>query len=122
MILSGEPLPALITPDHPVRVYNYPDSFLTLIVLLPAPSFAPSTGITGATADVPPEEVVIMTGLQIVMSREFFGWPLYALVMAAGQVGLAPNTPASLNNNSVSLDAQCYQFPDYPLVRSKLAE
>ena len=27
-----------------------------------------------------------MTGLQIAMSREFFGWPLYALVMAAGQV------------------------------------
>jgi len=27
-----------------------------------------------------------MTGLQIAMSREIFGWPLYSLVMAAGQV------------------------------------
>lgn len=59
----------------------------TLNCLNLAPSFAPSTGLTGATADAPPsEDVVIMTGLQIAMSREFFGWPLYALVMAAGQV------------------------------------
>jgi len=27
-----------------------------------------------------------MTGVQIAMSREFFGWPLYALVMGTGQV------------------------------------
>ena len=57
-----------------------------LIHPVSAPSFAPSTGLTGATPDVPPEEIVIMTGLQIAMSREFFGWPLYSLVMAAGQV------------------------------------
>ena len=59
---------------------------LVLTRLLSAPSFAPSTGLTGATHDVPPEEVVVMTGLQIAMSREFFGWPYYSIVMAAGQV------------------------------------
>jgi len=58
----------------------------SLIYLVSAPSFAPSTGLTAATPDAPPEEVVIMTGVQIAMSREFFGWPLYSLVMAAGQV------------------------------------
>jgi len=59
------------------RILTYP---------LTAPSFAPSTGLTGATSDVPPEEVAVMTTLQIAMSRELFGWPLYSLVMAAGQV------------------------------------
>jgi alpha-1,3-glucan synthase len=31
-------------------------------------------------------EVVIMSGLQIAMSREIIGWPLYTVVIALGQV------------------------------------
>lgn len=31
-------------------------------------------------------DVVIMTGLQIAMSRELFGWPLYTIIIALGQV------------------------------------
>lgn len=31
--------------------------------------------------------VAPMTGLQITMSREFGGWPLYTIVIALGQVG-----------------------------------
>ncbi|THH14948.1 hypothetical protein EUX98_g9539 [Antrodiella citrinella] len=29
---------------------------------------------------------VVMTGIQIAMSREFFSWPIYAIVIAAGQM------------------------------------
>lgn len=85
VILSGELPPASTSPDH--RVWTYPLAAVsTLTCLILAPSFAPSTGMTGATTDIPPEDTVVMTRLQIAMSREFFGWPLYALVMAAGQV------------------------------------
>lgn len=33
----------------------------------------------------PPEEVQ-MTGLQIALAREIGGWPLYTIIIAAGQV------------------------------------
>lgn len=43
----------------------------------------------------------IMTGTQIAMSREVFGWPLYAIIIGAGQVrdpiaGCSPILNASL--------------------------
>ena len=31
-------------------------------------------------------DVVIMTGLQIALAREVFGWPLYTIIIATGQV------------------------------------
>lgn len=31
-------------------------------------------------------DVVVMSGLQIAVSREIFGWPIYTIVIAAGQV------------------------------------
>ncbi|KIY70932.1 glycosyltransferase family 5 protein [Cylindrobasidium torrendii FP15055 ss-10] len=34
----------------------------------------------------PPVDVPPMTGLQIAMSREVFGWPLYTIIIAAGQM------------------------------------
>lgn len=86
MIPFGELPLVSITLGHPVRIYPHRVSCLTLTYPLSAPSFAPSTGLTGSTPDVPPEEVAVMTTLQIAMSREIFGWPLYTLVMAAGQV------------------------------------
>ncbi|CDO74608.1 Glycoside Hydrolase Family 13 / Glycosyltransferase Family 5 protein [Trametes cinnabarina] len=32
------------------------------------------------------QDVVIMTGLQIALSREVFGWPLYTIIIAVGQM------------------------------------
>jgi alpha-1,3-glucan synthase len=40
-------------------------------------------------SDVDPN-VPIMTGLQIAMSREIGGWPLYTIVIALGQVNFPP--------------------------------
>uniref|UniRef100_A0A0W0GDS6 alpha-1,3-glucan synthase n=1 Tax=Moniliophthora roreri TaxID=221103 RepID=A0A0W0GDS6_MONRR len=39
-----------------------------------------------AEAASPSADIAPMTGLQIFMSREFKGWPLYAIVMALGQM------------------------------------
>ncbi|KDQ60792.1 glycosyltransferase family 5 protein [Jaapia argillacea MUCL 33604] len=55
-----------------------------------SPSFAPSsasgfTDYNGVLAN-DNSEVVVMTGLQIAMAREIGGWPLYALVIALGQM------------------------------------
>ena len=63
-----------------------------------------------------------MTGLQIAMSREFFGWPLYSLVMAAGQVCRLRDTYLPFDDRLAFLDAKRNEFPNYPLVRSKLAK
>ncbi|KAI0748206.1 glycoside hydrolase family 13 and glycosyltransferase family 5 domain-containing protein [Daedaleopsis nitida] len=43
-------------------------------------------------------EVVIMTGLQIALAREVFGWPLYTIIIALGQITLlsGSNSPTSL--------------------------
>ena len=50
-------------------------------------SFAPS-GLNGEYSGVLPNGngVVIMTGLQIALAREVFGWPLYTIIIAFGQV------------------------------------
>ncbi len=63
-----------------------------------------------------------MTGLQIAMSREVFGWPLYSLVMAAGQVCRTYDTFVAFDDRLTFQDAECYEFPNHPLVRSKLVE
>ena len=38
----------------------------------------------------------IMSGLQIAMQRQIGGWPLYAIIMAAGQVSTASHTLVSI--------------------------
>lgn len=38
--------------------------------------------------DAGPPETVPMTGLQIALSRELGGWPLYTIIIALGQVCL----------------------------------
>lgn len=52
-------------------------------------SFA-GTGLNGEYTGVLPNgnDVVIMTGLQIALAREVFGWPLYTIIIALGQVRL----------------------------------
>ncbi|PCH38049.1 glycosyltransferase family 5 protein [Wolfiporia cocos MD-104 SS10] len=52
-------------------------------------SFAPDTmPVMGDYSGPLPNgnDVVIMSGLQIAMSREIFGWPLYTIVIACGQM------------------------------------
>ncbi|OBZ75598.1 Cell wall alpha-1,3-glucan synthase mok13 [Grifola frondosa] len=50
-------------------------------------SFAPS-GVNGDYSGPLPNgnDVVIMTGLQIALSREIFGWPIYTIIIAIGQM------------------------------------
>ena len=48
-------------------------------------SFAP--GQDGYSGPLPNENgEVIMTGLQIALAREVFGWPIYTIIIAAGQM------------------------------------
>ena len=49
-------------------------------------SFAASGMINGEYSGPLPNgnDVVIMTGLQIALSREVFGWPLYTIIIALG--------------------------------------
>ncbi|CAL1704520.1 unnamed protein product [Somion occarium] len=52
---------------------------------------------------------VIMTGLQIAMSRELFGWPLYTIVIAAGQMLSATSFQITLlSGQNWQTDLQLY--------------
>ena len=44
----------------------------------------PTAGYDGPLPN--PNDAVVMTGLQIFMSRDLFTWPLYTIVIALGQV------------------------------------
>lgn len=48
-------------------------------------AFAPGDGYSGPLPN-DNGDVVVMTGLQIAMAREIGGWPLYTIIIAAGQV------------------------------------
>ncbi|KAF9053716.1 modular protein with glycoside hydrolase family 13 and glycosyltransferase family 5 domains [Hymenopellis radicata] len=51
------------------------------------PGYVHSDGYEGSLHhDAGPPEIVPMTGLQIAMSREIAGWPLYTIVIALGQM------------------------------------
>jgi hypothetical protein len=65
-------------------------------------------------------DVVPMTGLQIAMSREIGGWPLYTIVIAAGQV-CTQFTRIMDSVPDYNLDVECDEFPDHPTKWSKLA-
>lgn len=53
-------------------------------------SFVP--GADGYSGPIPGENgEVIMTGLQIALAREIGGWPIYTIIIAAGQVCLLSN-------------------------------
>lgn len=68
-------------------------------------------------AGLPP--TVPMTGLQIAMSREIGGWPVYTIIIGIGQV----RCPANLLrlNSDHSLDVERHELPDYPVDGSQLA-
>lgn len=62
-----------------------------------------------------------MNRLQIALSREIRGWPLYSIVIAMGQVCVLEHGPQILSN-LVFLDVECYELPDDSSNRSKLAK
>jgi hypothetical protein len=65
-------------------------------------------------------DVVPMTRLQVAMSREIGGWPLYTIVIGLGQVYTDLFLVVSIANAN-DVDAKCHEFPDHFVDRSKLA-
>lgn len=55
-------------------------------VFVPAPSFNDEMGMIGGGGDPGGATLVIPSRLQVFLSREVFGWPLYGLILAFGQV------------------------------------
>ena len=55
-------------------------------VIIPAPSFGDDMGMVGNGGDAGGATLVIPSRLQVFLSRELFGWPLYGLILALGQV------------------------------------
>ena len=66
---------------------------------------------TALNGDPNQPPVAPMTGLQITMSREIGGWPLYTIVIAMGQVSILFNNGGQLIK--CVLDAQRHEFPNY---------
>lgn len=60
-----------------------------------------------------------MTALQVKLSREIGGWPLYTIIIALGQVDLIPR--CLLYRLILLLDVECYQLPNHIIDGSKLA-
>ena len=54
-------------------------------VSVQAPSFADEMGMIGGGGDSS-TILVIPSRLQVFLSRELFGWPLYSIILAFGQV------------------------------------
>ena len=55
----------------------------------------------------PPEEVP-MTGLQIALAREIGGWPLYTIIIAAGQVRVITYLSSSRLLLTPTVDVECH--------------
>ena len=55
-------------------------------IFVPAPSFGDEMGVVGSGGDARGATLVIPSRLQVFLSRELFGWPLYGLILAFGQV------------------------------------
>ena len=67
-------------------------------------------GVDGYSGPLPGgNDEVIMTGLQIAMSREVFGWPLYTIIIAAGQMLSATSFQITLlSGQNWQTDLQLY--------------
>jgi len=55
---------------------------------IPAPSYDDEMGMVGGGGDYEGATIVIPSRLQVFLSRELFGWPLYGIILAFGQVCL----------------------------------
>lgn len=66
-------------------------------------------GYSGGLANENPNDVVVMTGLQIAMNREIFGWPIYTIIIAAGQMLSATSFQITLlSGQNWQTDLQLY--------------
>ena len=84
-----------------------------------APSQSDYEGPLQHEANQPPPPP--MTGLQIFMSREIGGWPIYTIVIGLGQV--CPDMPSKKTETDlIGLDVECHKFPNYSADWSKLAK
>ena len=84
-------------PSCKSRVAPYTKSAILTFPTAPmgASSFVP--GADGYSGPIPGENgEVVMTSLQIALSREFFGWPIYTIIIAAGQVSMQLIFPDSV--------------------------
>lgn len=118
----GTPAPSSFDHSRPSCEYNYWSSFSATHDLpsLLAPSqsgFTSADGYTGPPNDQ--GDVVIMTGLQIAMAREIGGWPLYTIVIAAGQV--CSNVCMQRHILTSFVDVECNEFPNHTIVGPELA-
>jgi alpha-1,3-glucan synthase len=93
----GTPAPSLYSRPDCMFFFSSDDDGLYQACLSVAPNMQayPGAGYDGALPNGP--DVVVMSGLQIFMSREIGGWPLYTIVIGLGQVCL-----------SWILNSQCY--------------
>ncbi|GJE90808.1 apha amylase catalytic domain and glycogen synthase DULL1-like domain-containing protein [Phanerochaete sordida] len=75
-----------------------------------SPSHSGFTGADGYSGALPDQQdVVIMTGLQIAMARELGGWPLYTIIIAAGQMLSATSFQITLlSGQNWQTDLQLY--------------
>ncbi|EKM55582.1 glycosyltransferase family 5 protein [Phanerochaete carnosa HHB-10118-sp] len=75
-----------------------------------SPSQSGFTGADGYSGALPEQQdIVIMTGLQIAMSRELGGWPIYTLIIAAGQMLSATSFQITLlSGQNWQTDIQLY--------------
>ena len=64
--------------------------FLSVILsyshFVSAPSFGDEIGMIGGGGDYGSATIVIPSRLQVFLSRELFGWPIYGIILAFGQV------------------------------------
>ena len=65
---------------------------------------------------------VVMNRIQIAMARQVWGWPLYTIVIALGQVRTSIFSFSFVISRFVLQDAGCKQLPDDFAYRSKLPE
>lgn len=60
-----------------------------VLFLAPKSAFSPMYDEGTVHSNGPPSDSVPMTGLQIALSREIKGWPLYTIIIALGQASFS---------------------------------
>lgn len=122
MTLPGAP-PLPTSRDLHVRVCSLCEFPTELTRLSLAPAFNDSTfnldDYSGPLPNGPADKP--LTGIQIIMMREIGGWPLYAIIMAIGQVSYPQNDLVSMFSKQLAIDVLRNKFPDHPFVRPELA-
>ena len=70
-------------------------------------------GMLGGQDDTASTIIVIPSRLQVFLSRELFGWPLYGIILAIGQVSVPPVVHSEyIVTIDCSADVERDQLPD----------